>query len=307
MRHKNQYAHALLLLLAAPAGAVECLAVEGSAVRVSALAGFVDDAGMPPVDRILTSAPDPGTRRWITATDLRQWGLSPRWDLGTSGICLERRLKPLHPEDLRSRIQDALHSAQGEVRLLGITSIQPALFPEGELILPPAGFQPLSANEGVCSFLWRGSVEYDTHRRTPIKVLGRYQAETIRFVAKRDLRAGDALGPNDYERTAEPGCPHGAVGPAPPEGSIMRQALSQGAAIEVAMLKASQVVDEGSVVRVMASAGGASVSIEAIAERPGRHGEIVLVRNRENGKRIRVLLTGKGEASAIVAGAGAAR
>jgi flagella basal body P-ring formation protein FlgA len=52
----------------------------------------------------------------------------------------------------------------------------------------------------------------------------------------------------------------------------------------------------------MASAGGASVSIEAVAEKSGRRGESVFVLNKESGKRIRVLLTGKGEASAVVAG-----
>jgi flagella basal body P-ring formation protein FlgA len=83
----------------------------------------------------------------------------------------------------------------------------------------------------------------------------------------------------------------------------MRRALNKGGEIEFAMLKAPPVVEAGTAVRVVASSGGASVSIEAIAENPGRRGESVFVRTRESGKRIRVLLTGKGEASAIVAGA----
>ncbi len=169
--------------------------------------------------------------------------------------------------------------------------------------MPPEGFQLVAADEGVCSFLWRGLIEYDTRRRFQVKVLGRYQAETIHFVAKRDLLTGDVLGATDYETIAEPGCSRGADGPAPPEGSIMRRDVSKGAVIESAMLKAPPVIEQGGVVRVVASAGGASVSIEAIAEKPGRHGESVFVRNRESGKRIRVLLTGKGEARVIVAGA----
>jgi flagella basal body P-ring formation protein FlgA len=82
----------------------------------------------------------------------------------------------------------------------------------------------------------------------------------------------------------------------------MRRALNKGDSIEAAVLKAPNVVEEGAAVRVIASAGGASVSIQAIAEKPGRRGESVFVQNRESGKRIRVLLTGKGEASALVAG-----
>lgn len=297
-------AYVLLLLLTAPAGAAECLAIDGPTVPVSALLPFVDRAPALPMDRILTSTPDPGTRRWITAAELRQSGLSPHTDLGAPGICVERRLKPLQSERVKSEIQAALHSRLGDVRLLGITSIQPSLFPEGHLSLPPAGLQLLSADESGCSFLWRGAIQYDGHRLTPIRVLGRYQADTVHFVAKRNLLAGDVLGSGDYERIAKPGCPRGMeTSLRPEEGSVMRRALSRGQAIEAAMLKAPPVVEEGAVIRVIASAGGASVSIEAIAEKSGRRGESVFVVNKDNGKRIRVLLTGKGEASAIVAGA----
>lgn len=295
--------NAVFFLLATTAGATECLSVEGPSVRVAALLPFVERAADQPLDRVLTSTPDPGTRRWITTMELRQWGLTPRAGLEQPGICLERQLKPLQAENVRSEIQAALHSGFGDVQLLGITSIQPALSPDGRLSLSLAGLQLLSAADGVCSFLWRGSIEYDAHRLAPVKVLGRYQAETIRFAANRDLLAGDVLSSSDYERTAEPGCPHGAVGPAPPEGSIMRRALKKGDGIEAAMLKAPTVVEVGSELLVKASAGGASVSMAAIAESAGRRGDSMFVRNKESGKRIRVLLTGKGEASALIAGA----
>jgi flagella basal body P-ring formation protein FlgA len=299
-----QSAYVLLLLLAAPAGAEDCLAVEGPTVQASALLPFIDPVSDLPMDRVLTSTPAPGTRRWIRAAELRRWGLSPQTSLGEPGICVERRLKPLQSESVRSEVQAALHSRLGNVQLLGITSVQPSLSPEGHLNLPPAGLQLLSADEEVCSFLWRGAIQYDEHRVTPIKVLGRYQTEVIHFVAKRDLRAGDVLGPNDYEKVAKPGCAHGrATSLVPQEGSMMRRALGRGDVIEATMLKAPPVVEEGSVVRVMASAGGALVSIEAIAEGPGRRGESVFVVNKGSGKRVRVLLTGRGEASAIVPGA----
>jgi flagella basal body P-ring formation protein FlgA len=294
----------LVSLLTAPAVAAECLVVDGPVISVSALLPFVERTPALPMDRILASTPDPGTRRWITAADLRQWGLAPQANLDPPGICVERQLKPLPSEDVKRQIQEALHSRHGDVQLLGISSIQPSLVPAGHLSLPPTGFQLLSADEGVCSFLWRGSIEFDTNRRAAIKVLGRYQAEIVHFVAKRDLLAGDVLGPDDYARVAKPGCPHGTEASlTPPEGSIMRRALIRGDVIETAMLKVSPVVDEGAVIRVIASAGGASVSVEAIAERSGRRGENIFVRNKDNGKRIRVRLIGKGVASAIVAGA----
>jgi flagella basal body P-ring formation protein FlgA len=82
----------------------------------------------------------------------------------------------------------------------------------------------------------------------------------------------------------------------------MRRALNTGDNIEAAVLRAPVAVEEGTAVRVIASAGGVTVSVDAIAEKAGRRGEIVFVQSGESGKRIRVLLTGKGEASAVVAG-----
>jgi flagella basal body P-ring formation protein FlgA len=297
-------AFALFLLLTAPSGAAACLAVEGSAVPVSAFLPFVDRTPALPMDRILTSTPDPGTSRWITTAEMRQWGLSPRESLAAAGVCVERQQHPLQSEDVMKEIQVVLQQGHGNAHLAGITSVQPLLVPKGHLRLAPSGFQLLSANDGFCSFLWRGAVEFDSHRLIGVKVLGRYQAEAVRFVAKRKLQPGDVLGANDYEVITEPGCPQAAeTQPASPEGSVMRRAMNQGDNIEAAALKAPTVVEEGAAVRVIASAGGVSVSIEAIAEKPGRRGESVFVQNKESGKRIRVLLTGKGEASARVAGA----
>jgi flagella basal body P-ring formation protein FlgA len=200
-------------------------------------------------------------------------------------------------------IQAVLQQSHGNAHLAGITSAEPLLVPKGQLSLPPSGFQLLSANDGFCSFLWRGSVEFDSHRLIGVKVLGRYQAETVHFVAKRNLQPGEVLGAIDYEVITEPGCSRGAEArPTSLEGSIMRRALNRGDNIEAAVLKAPPVVEEGTAIRVIASVGGASVSIEAVAEKPGRRGESVFVQNRESGKRIRVLLTGKGEARAVVAG-----
>jgi flagella basal body P-ring formation protein FlgA len=297
-------AYALFLLLTVQAGAAECVAVEGSAVPVSAFLTFVDPAPALPMDWILTSTPDPGTRRWITAAEMRQWGLSPRESLAAAGVCVERQQHPLQSEEVMREIQVALQQDHGGAHLAGITSVQPLLVPKGHLRLPASGFQLLSDSSGFCSFLWRGAVEFDSHRLIGVRILGRYQAETVRYVAKRNLQPGDVLSASDYEVTAKAGCSRGAEGePASPEGSIIRRALNEGDKIDAAVLRAPTVVEQGTAVRVIALAGGASVTIEAIAEKPGRRGESVFVQNKETGKRIRVLLTGRGEASAAVAGA----
>jgi len=294
--------YGLLSVLVAFAGETGCLAVEGPVIRVSTLAPFIDQAPNLDLDRILTSTPDPGTQRWVTAMQIREWKLSPLAGLAPTGVCIERNLHPLQSEDIIREIQIALQRNRSEVRNVGITSVQPFLVPDGHLSLPSAGLQILSNSSGFCSFLWRGAFEFDSHRRISIRILGRYQADTSRFVAKRSLQPGDVLGKGDYEKIYEPGCSRGGVELAQPEGSSMRRALREGEGIEAGMLKAPPLVEAGAVVRVKATAGGALVSIEAIAEKSGARGEAIFVGNTESGKRIRVLLTGKGEASAIIAG-----
>ena len=304
MKTNIQIVRLASILLAARAGATECVAVEGPEVQVMALAPFVDRAQFSQMDRILTSTPDPGTRRWITVAEMRQWGLSPRESLAAPGVCVERQLYPLQSEEVMREIQVALQRDHGSAHLARITSVQPLLVPKGHLRLPASGFQLLSAGGGFCSFLWRGSVEFDSHRLIGVRILGRYQAGTVRFAAKRSLQPGDVLGASDYEVTKEAGCSRGAEGePESPEGSIIRRALNEGDNIDAAVLRAPIVVEQGTAVRVVALVGGASVSIEAIAEKPGRRGESVFVQNKQTGKRIRVRLTGSGEASAAVAGA----
>jgi len=94
--------------------------------------------------------------------------------LPVSGVCLERRLYPLQREEVTREIEAVLQKGHGKAHLLGITSIRPMLVPDGHLSLLPSEFQSLSANSDSCSFLWRGAVEFDSHRMVAVKILGRY-------------------------------------------------------------------------------------------------------------------------------------
>jgi len=303
MKHGIRAISVWLILLTVQADAAECLAIEGPSVRVSTLTPFIQQTASLQADRIVASTPDPGLRRWITAAEMRRLDLSPRVGLPEIGACIERQLHTLQSEDVRREVQAALAQARSNVQNVGITSIQPLLVPQGRLSLPPTQVQLLSSANGFCSFLWRGTFEFDSHRLLTVKILGRYQAETSHFVAKRGLEQGDVLGASDYERVVEPGCSPTRSEVAPLEGSIVRRALSKGGRIEAAVLREPTAVEQGAEVWVVASVGGASVRVEAVAETPGCRGERVFVRNNKSGKRIQVLLTGRGEASAIAAGA----
>jgi len=281
-----------------PAGA--CVEIDGPVVRVAALARLAQAPDSISPDRILTETPDPGTRRWISPAELRRWGLAPNDGWPAEGVCLQRRLQRLPAEAVAEAVQAALLARHGSARLVQVTSFQPAVAPAGHLILPPSGFQMLSTADDSCSFLWRGALEYDPHRTAPVRVLGRFRLAQAVFVARRDLQAGDSLAASDYERVVKTGCSARAeVEPELPDGSILKRPLRLGDSIQPFMLQAPPAVLRGGTVRVVARVGLASVSIDAEAERDGRRGESILVRNPESGKRVWVLLTGKGEGSAM--------
>lgn len=291
------------VFLPAPSKAGSCVEIDGPVVRAAALARFAQAPDAISPDHILTDTPDPGNRRWISPAEMRLWGLAPTGDSPAQGICVQRRLQRLPLEDVAEAVQAALLARHRTVKLVQITSLQPAVGPAGQLRLSPSGPQLLSRADGVCSFLWRGALAYDAHRTIPFTVLGRFQLGQAFFVARRDLYTGDALTKADYESVVRAGCSAQAdAEPELPEGSILKQPLRCGDAIQARMLKAPPAVLQGETVRVMARVGGAAVRIDAEAEREGRRGEFIFARNRETGKRIRVLLTGKGEGSAIYGG-----
>jgi flagella basal body P-ring formation protein FlgA len=288
------------VIVPAPLMAGACVEIDGPVVRVAALSRFAQAPDSISPDRILTETPDPGTRKWISPAELRRWGLAPRDGWPAEGVCLQRRLQPLPSEAVVEAVQGALLARHSGARLVHVTSFQPEVAPAGHLILPPSGFHMLSAADDSCSFLWRGDLEYDAHRSVPVRVLGRFRLAQAVFVARRDLQAGDSLAVSDYERVVKTGCSARAeVEPELADGSILKRPLRLGDSIQPSMLQAAPAVLRGGTVRVVARVGLASVSIDAEAERDGRRGESILVRNPESGKRIWVLLTGKGEGSAI--------
>ncbi|MGD0580786.1 MAG: SAF domain-containing protein, partial [Bryobacteraceae bacterium] len=143
----------------------------------------------------------------------------------------------MQSEAVAEAVQTALLARHSSARLVQVTSFQPAVGPAGRLMLPPSGFQMLSAAGDSCSFLWRGALEYDPHRTTPVQVLGRFQLAQAVFVARRDLQAGDSLAAADYERVLKTACSARAeVEPELPDGSILKRSLRSGDTIRPFML-----------------------------------------------------------------------
>ena len=291
------------VLLPAAMTAGSCLEIDGPVLRAAALAQVAQAPDSISADRILTATPDPGNRRWIAPSEMRRWGLVPGADTPAEGICVQRRLPRLASEDAAQAVQAALLARHKMVKLVQIISLQPSVGPAGQLRLSPSGPQLLSQSDGFCSFLWRAALEYDAHRTVPVKLLGRFQLAQAVYVARRDLQAGDVLAKADYESVVKSGC-SAQVGVEPPvlEGSILKQPLRSGDTIQPQILQAPPAVLQGETVRVVARVGGVAVGIDTQAERDGRRGEFIFVRNPETGKQVRVLLTGKGEASATSGG-----
>ena len=274
----------------------ECISIEAPVVRTGDLRRAIQLPGSLGDDRILARTPDPGTRRWISRSDLLHWGLQANPGLPREGICVQRLLQRLVPESVLESVQGAVIGRYSTATSVQVTSFQPEFGPPGRIHMIPSGYKLLSTSDDSCRFLWRGALEYEAHRSIPVRVLGSFRLSRIVFIARRDLKPGDPLLAGDYERRTQNGCAaQTEVTTDPPEGSLVRQPLPRGEILRPAMLLPPCAVRQGATVRIAGRVGGALVTLDAVAEKDGRRGEAIFVRNQETGKRIWVVLTGPGE------------
>ena len=298
--------HLLLLFAGLSAVGVSsdtCVSINGPNVRASTLSRFAQAPDLDSTDRIVAKTPDPGTRRWISSAEMVHWGLRPNDGMPKEGICLQRRLEHIDQETVSDAVRTALAARFGSATLILVTSFQPEIGPVGHIRLPTSGYRMLSATGDSCSFLWRGALEYDSHRYVPFEVLGRLRMSSSVLVARRDLSAGDSLSASDYERVNKPGClEETEITQEHWDGWVVKHSIHRGDTLHPSMLQAPLAVMHGETVRVEALAGAAIVSIDLEATANGRRGESIFARNMKSGKRVKVLLTGPGQGLALQGG-----
>jgi len=279
-----------LMLLAAlvPAGA-QCLPVLGARIRAGDMARAVPAfAGIAP-ELDLGEVPAAGARRTYGAAELarlaRRYGLAV--PLGMEA-CFARPVETLTAERVAAVLAAAMPTARIEVVEF---SRQPV--PPGILRFPASGLR-MDQDTGS-ALLWRGLVSASGRDDFPVWAKVRIRVSGKRAIAVRTLAPGHPIERAELREEPYEG-PPGVPDLSQVVGRVPRRPIPAGTAIETRWLDAPAEVVRGERVRVEIQSGRVRVILEAQAQSSGRHGEVVMVRNPDNGKILRVTVAQRGRA-----------
>jgi flagella basal body P-ring formation protein FlgA len=276
-------------LLCAALAFAQCVEVsdellEAGALGVPALAGSREPAGW---------APAPGAVRHFSARQvnalLRRAG---RTETVSKGVCVVREARPLEREQVLAALQAAWDEAGVSIELVSFSD-RPA--PRGRIEFPVGGLQ---RGAGTAPDFWRGRVVYGTGKSMPIWARVHLSVERRALAPVADLAAGSVLARESVRevslrahplaRLADP-----AAGVA---GARARRHLLAGVPLLADDLWFPPAVRSGDALTLEVAEGGARLRLPVRAEAAGQIGDRIPARNLQNGRRIRIRVTGKGAA-----------
>ena len=284
---------ASLFLVCAALGATECLPVASDYIRARDLA-FVDPAfsALPPDEAILPS-PNAGVIRRLRVHDVR--ALATRRGIASQALtetCFEWRMRPLGDVEVRDAMSATL---SGEVGDLEVLEVSTKAAPAGKVEFPKRGLREIDAQRSV--YLWSGSVIYAPKRRFPLWAKVKLTMPRTCVFASEEIAAGTILENRHFREDAcsRPMRDRGALlKPADAIGKRTRQRIAAGAVILPALLEDPPLIAAGERVAVDVYVGGAHLGLQAKAEKTGRLGDVIQVRNIESGRRFSARVTRAG-------------
>ncbi|MDW8130123.1 MAG: flagellar basal body P-ring formation chaperone FlgA [Bryobacterales bacterium] len=295
-----------LLAWVGTAGALAgCIAVEGERLLAADLAAAEPVFAALPPDTVLGWAPAPGARRLLGTRELERLAARHGLKLAAArAVCVERALAPLSGERVLEALRRALGREDARIELVDY-SRRPV--PRGELEFDRAQLAQPSGGAAV----WRGRLRCDGGRSLPVWARVRIVAPGRRVVALENLAPGRPVQPSQVGLDEGEWFPFGE----PPltrveeaVGRLPRRWIPAGAVLYARLLTAPREVERGEEVLVEVASGGAQLRFRARAETGGRSGDVILVRNPANGRRIAARVEGPGKAvihaSAVERGVG---
>lgn len=259
-----------------------------------ALPAFLDKI---PGDAVIGYAPVPGSRRIFSSSELRRIGASYGVTVAPDAeACFEWKLQTLTDDAVRAAIRDSLQSPEARIDVLAISGNQA---PAGKLKFPISGLLASTLTGPDTPVTWRGEVLYHGSRKFSIWARVKISATMTRVVATQFILPGQTVAPdqvrietyddfplrNDIARNLDEVV-----------GRMSRRPLRSGLAVFRADLIEPFQVQRGDLVEVTAIAGAAQLRMPALAETPGRQGDVISLRNPSTGKIFRGRIEGKDKA-----------
>jgi flagella basal body P-ring formation protein FlgA len=260
--------------------------------------GFLDKM---PGDTVIGYSPAPGTRRIFTSVELNRIGAPYGVAVAPDAeACFEWSVQPLNKDVVRAAILDSLQSSDARIDVLAISG---SLAPAGKISFPISGLLASTITGPDTPVTWRGEVLYQGSRKFSIWARLKISSTMTRVVATQLILPGQTVTPdqvrvetyddfplrNDIARNLEE-----VVGRMP------RRALRLGLPVSRADLIEPFQVQRGDLVDVTAIAGAAQLHVPALAETPGRQGDLITLKNAHSGKYFRARIEGRDKALVMV-------
>jgi len=202
-------------------------------------------------------------------------------------MCFARAVELLSPEKLLPALRIALAIDDAKIEILDFSRNG---VPAGTLQFTRAG---LNANG-----LWRGQLTYSQDRSVAIWVKARITTEQTWVEALDPLAVAKPITREQLVVRKGPRFPFAAA----PLDSVDRavghaplQSIKPGEPIFASMLTMPREVERGDTVRVEVVSGEAKLVFDATAESSGRLGELILIKNPDNGRRFQARVEEKGK------------
>ncbi len=284
----------LLSLIAAGAAALfACQTIDGDRITGKDLAAANPIFASLDPAAVLAPAPLPGVQRVFHSAELlriaRREGIALAAPVAE--ICFARAAEPLTAEKLLPVLRAALSLEGAKIEILDFSR---APVPRGDIDFRRAGLSPAG--------LWRGRVNFGDNQSMPVWARVRITTEQTWIEAAAPLAPGKPVEASQLKQVTGPRFP---FGPAPissindAAGRAVLRAVNPGEPIFANMLIAARQIERGDTVRVDVSCGAAHLSLEAVSQTAGRTGELILLKNPENGRFFQARVAGKDQASIL--------
>lgn len=254
-----------------------------------------------PGDTVIGYSPAPGTRRVLGPAELQRIG-SPYGITVASDAhaCFEWRLQTLTENVVRTAIQESLQMPEARIDVLTISR---SLAPAGKVSFPISGLLASTLTNPDTPVTWRGEVQYHGSRTFTIWARVKVSATMTRVVATQLILPGQTVERDQVRLETYDDFPlRNDIARNLDEvvGRMPRRSLREGLPVFRADLIEPFQVRRGDLVDVTAIAGAAQLHMPALAETPGRQGDMISLKNPHSGKIFRARIEGKDKALVMV-------
>ncbi len=249
-----------------------------------------------PADTFAGFSPGPGSRRVMRIDELLRLTKASGADfVPEAEICLEWAMKTPEESPMAAAMRKSIPFPDARIQILESGK---HLAPVGEIVFPLDALGGADLAGSPQGAIWHGHVLYGDNRRFNIWARVRISVQFERVVASRTLKRGELIEAaslrmqrmegfslrRDFAKTFDEVV-----------GWVPIVAIREGTTILKTQIEPPKEVEKGQILQVEAQQGKVYLKLEGLAETSGRTGELVLVRNPQNGRTFRARVQAPGK------------